>query len=337
MEVKPEWGNPQKGKMMEVMKVLLCCTVLFVVCGLAQNSIATPSKDKFIIRTFEDLYEPSAAIAIEDKGILIFEDDGPEVVSLHGVVKDDSGFKLKKLYSGTVDVSDIEGAAKGIGDTVFAISSHSFNKNDQQNDKREQLIQLKVNGKLDVGYLGNVRMREAISRELVKLDPAITDRLNEINIEGLCFSKGADVMMIGLRSPLYKSKAVVLLLKNPYDVTSASFTARFSSEPLLLDLGGAGVRAMTYSESSGQYFFVSEVKTKKKKMRPRLWTWDGGKANAAVRMDFPGLKKLKNIEGLTFFRISGKDMVLFVCDDGKKKKKQGAHYAIVELREIQEK
>ena len=51
----------------------------------------------------------------------------------------------------------------------------------------------------------------------------------------------------------------------------------------------------------------------------------------------PGLKKLKNIEGLTFFRTQGEDKILFVCDDGNKKKKQGAHYAIVTMREIKEK
>jgi len=330
-------GNRKGGNMVEVMRVLLCFTVLFVVCGLAQNCMATPSKDKLVIRTFEDLYEPSAAIAIEGKGLLIFEDDGPEVVSLHGVVKDDSGFKLKKLYSGTVDVSDIEGATKGAGGTVFAITSHSFDKDDQQNDQREQLIQLKVKDKIDVGFLGNVNMREAIAGELVKLDPAMTDRLHEINIEGLCFAKAADVLMIGLRAPLYKGKAIVLSLKNPYELSSDSFTAQFLAEPLLLDLGGVGIRAMAYSESSDQYFFVSEVETKKKKMRPRLWAWDGGKKYAAERMEFPGLKNLKNIEGLTFFRTEEKDMVLFVCDDGKKKKKKGAHYAIVDLGEIQKK
>ncbi len=329
----------KRGNMVEVMRVLLCCTVLVVVCGLAQNSMATPSKDKIVIREFEDLYEPSAAIAIEGEGILIFEDDGSEVVSLHGVVKDDFGFKLKRQYSSAVDVSDIEGATKGAGGTVFAITSHGFDKDGRQKDKREQLIQLKVKDKVDVGFHGNVNMREAIAAELVKLDSAMTDRLHEINIEGLCFAKAADVLLIGLRSPLYKGKAVVLSLKNPYELSSDGFTAQFLAEPLLFDLGGAGVRAMAYSESSQQYFFVSEVETKKKKMRPRLWTWNGGKEQATERMEFSGLKKLKNIEGLTFFRTEGKDMVLFVCDDGEKKKKKnkGAHYAIIDLGEIQKK
>ncbi len=271
------------------------------------------------------------------KGIVIFEDDGTKMISLHSVVKDDLGFTLKKQHSTAMDldVTDIEGAACGADGTVFAIASHSLNKKDQRKDNREQLVQLKVNDGMDVGLLGNVGMREAIVGELFKIDPALAERADDINIEGLCFSKAGDTLMIGLRAPLYKGKAIVLLLENPYKVTSDSFTAKFSAKPLLLDLGGTGVRALAYSDSSGKYFFISEVETKKKKMRPRLWAWDGGKAQAVVRMKVPGLKKLKNIEGLTFFRTQGEDKVLFVCDDGNKKKKQGAHYAIANLSELQ--
>jgi hypothetical protein len=325
--------------MTEVLRFFLCCTVWFVVCGFAQDSIAISLKDELVIRSFEDLYEPSAVVALQGQGIVIFEDDGSEMISLHSVVKDDLGLTLEKQHSTAMDldVTDIEGAASGAGGTVFAIASHSLNKKGQRSDKREQLVQLKVNDELDVGLHGNVGMRDAIVGELLKIDPALADREDDINIEGLCFSKAGGTLMIGFRGPLYKGKAIVLLLENPYEITSDSFTAKFSAKPLLLDLGGTGVRALAYSDSSGEYFFVSEVETKKKKMRPRLWAWGGGKEHIAVRMDVPGLKKLKNIEGLTFFKTQGEDKVLFVCDDGNKKKKQDAHYAIVDMREIKEK
>ena len=325
------------GDMTEIMRVLLYCTVWMMVCGLAQSTMATPLEGGLVIRTFEDLYEPSAVIPIKGQGIVIFEDDGVKMISLHSVVKDDLGLTLKKQHSTAMDldITDIEGAASGADNTVFAIASHSLNKKDQRRDKREQLVQLKMNDGMDVSLLGNVGMREAIVGELLKIDPALAERADDINIEGLCFSKVGDTLMIGLRAPLYKGKAIVLLLENPYEVISDSFTAKFSAKPLLLDLGGAGVRALAYSDSSGKYFFISEVETKKKKMRPRLWAWDGGKVQAVVRMKVPGLKKLKNIEGLTFFRTQGEDKVLFVCDDGNKKKKQGAHYAIANLSEIQ--
>jgi hypothetical protein len=327
------------GDMTEVLRVFLCCTFWFVVCGFAQDSIAISLKDELVIRSFEDLYEPSAVVALQGQGIVIFEDDGSEMISLHSVVKDDLGLTLEKQHSTAMDldVTDIEGAACGADGTVFAIASHSLTKKDQRRDKREQLVQLKMNAGMDIDLLGNVGMREAIVGELFKIDPALAERADDINIEGLCFSKAGDRLMIGLRAPLYKGKAIVLLLENPYKVTSDSFTAKFSAKPLLLDLGGTGVRALAYSDSSGEYFFVSEVETKKKKMRPRLWAWGGGKEHIAVRMDVPGLKKLKNIEGLTFFKTQGEDKVLFVCDDGNKKKKQDAHYAIVDMREIKEK
>lgn len=327
------------GDIIEVVRVLLCCAVWFVVCGITQNSLATSLKDEFVIRTFEDLYEPSAVVAVQGQGVVILEDDGPDMLSLHSVVKDGSGFKLKKQKSDgvDVDVTDIEGAASSVDGTVFAITSHSLNKKNQRNEKREQLIQLKVQSGLDTSLVGSVGLRDGIVGELLKIDPVLGDQVDEVNIEGLCFSKTGKKLLIGLRAPLYKGKAIVLFLETPNEVISDSFTAQFSGKPLLLDLGGAGIRAMAYSESSGEYFFVSEVETKKKKMRPRLWAWNGETGHDVVRMDLPGLKKLKNIEGLTFLRVEEDNVALLVCDDGSKKKNKGAHYAIVDMREIKEK
>ena len=321
----------------EVFKMLLCSSVCFVVYGFAQNSIANSKENELLIRRFESLYEPSAAVAVEGRGIFLFEDDGPEMMSLHGVVEDDSGLLLKTQYTGSVhfDVTDIEGAVKGEKGTVFVVTSHSLNKNGERSDKREQLIQLNVNKKKGIDLLGRVGLREAIIAELLKIEPSMSDRKNEINIEGLSFSRAGNVLMIGLRNPLYKGNAIILQLENPYEIVTEKFIPNFSPKPLLLNIGGAGVRAMTFHEGLGQYFLVSEVETKKGKMRPRLWSWDGKKEHAPVRINFPGLKKLKNIEALTFFRYEKKDMALFVCDDGKKEKKQGAHYAIVEVGQLQ--
>lgn len=322
--------------MIDIVKVFLCCTAWCVMCGCAQASVAASVKDEFLIRTFDTLYEPSAVVALQGQGVLIFEDDGIEVGALHSIVKDDTGFILKKQKSGVVDIdiTDIEGASGGADGTFFMITSHSLNKKNQRSDKREQFVQLRLEDGQSARLLGNRGIREAIIAELLKIDTGFADRENEINIEGICLSK-TGAMLIGLRTPLYKGRAIVLSLLNPYEIVSDHFSAKFLDKPLLLDLGGAGVRAMAYSDSADEYFFVSEVETKKKKMRPRLWSWDGKKGHAVVRMDFPGLKQMRNIEGVTFFNADGKNMTLFVCDDGNKKKKQGAHYAIVNLSGIE--
>lgn len=301
-------------------------------CGIASDSMATPGRDEFVLRTFNGLYEPSAAIVLQGQGVVIFEDDGREMISFHSVVQDNSGFKLEKQISFAIDIdiTDIEGAAHGTDSSVFAITSHSRNKKNLRNEKREQFIQLELRKGQSARLLGNAGLREAIVAELLNIDPSLADQATELNIEGICFSKAGE-MLIGLRGPLYKGKAIVVSLLNPYEIASDSFIAQFSEKPLLFDLGGAGVRAMAYSDSSDEFFFVSEVETKKKNMRPRLWSWDGEPGHAVVRVAFPGLKKMRNIEGLTFLSLGGKNRALFVCDDGNKKKKQGAHYAIVDL------
>lgn len=323
----------------EVCKVLLCCLGWVGVCGLTQDSMANPKKDEIHIRSFEDLYEPSAAVALEGGGVLLLEDDGAEMASLHEIVQDDFGLLLKKQYTGDVhlDVTDVEGAAKGGQDRVFVMTSHSVNKRGLRRAKREQLLQLKVSEKMDMEFLGGTGLWDEVIGELLKIDPAMSDRKKELNVEGIAFAKSEDALMLGLRNPTYKGRAIVLLLENPYEIVSENYTPKFSVEPLLLDLGGAGVRTMSFHEGSGQYFFVSEVKTKKKKMRSRLWAWDGNVDHDPVRMTVPGLKRLKNIEGLTFFNFRKKDMVLLVCDDGNKKKKKGAHYAIIETGQVTKK
>jgi hypothetical protein len=91
---------------------------------------------------------------------------------------------------------------------------------------------------------------------------------------------------------------------------------------------------MTYELSSDQYYFANEVKTKKGNMRPRLWRWGGGD-QLALRINFPGLKELKNIEGMAFVQHKTGRFLLLVCDDGDKKKKRGAGYALVRVDQLQ--
>lgn len=317
--------------------LMLGCAVCLLACGLAKDSVAKTEEASLLIRSFDDLYEPSAVVSVGAGNFLIFEDDGEKMVSFHQVLRDGSGLRLEKHYAGSVgvDVNDIEGAAKGAKGSVFVMTSHSENKDEERNHKREHLLQLTISEKGELKPLGSVSLWDHLTDELIKIDPSFKSRMAELNVEGISFTEAGE-LLVGLRNPTYKGRAIIFLLENPYLIFSEHIPAKFSAKSLFLDLGGAGVRAMAYHERSGTYFLVSEVRTKKGKMRSRLWAWDGVEGHAPVRMNFPGLKKLKNIEGLTFFVYQEKEMVLFVCDDGSKKKKRGAHYALVEVRELHE-
>lgn len=322
----------------EVFTFLLCGAVCFMACGLAEASVTKSNKTDMLIRTFVDIYEPSALVPMQG-GVLIFEDEGDEMASMYQIGEDGSGLLLKKQYLGPIDINinDIEGGATCDRGEVFVIGSHSLNKHGERSKKREQLLWLQINSKSKLSLVGSVGLWDDLTAGLQKIDPSMGGRIKDLNVEGLSCTGDSGALLIGLRNPLYDGQAILFMLKNPYDIFSKKTSPKFSTKPVLLDLGGTGVRSVTYHEGSGRFFLVSEVKGKKGKMRPRLWAWDGSRDHAPIRMNFPGLKKLENIEGMNFLKHEGKEYVIFVCDDGNKKKKQGAHYAIVETKWLKEK
>jgi hypothetical protein len=318
-----------------VCKVIICCAMAMVGTHLAKETMAKSIKDELVIRTFDGLYEPSAIVSLPGGKFLIFEDEGREMITSFSMGRNDSGLVLKKTFSGGADlnVTDIEGAALGAGEQFFIVTSHSTRKDGKRNDRRERLLRLKLDENQQIRIQGQSNLREAMVQELLKADSVLAEKEDELNIEGLSFT-GDKKLMIGLRAPLAKNKAVLLQLENPYDAREKGFVPKFSARPFLLDLGGGGVRAMAFNEKQGLYFFVSETENKKGKMKSRLWSWSGDRKEAPLQRDFSDLKHLHNIEGLAFFTYEGQEMLLLVCDDGNKKKKQGAHYAIIAAEQL---
>ena len=316
--------------------LFICCAVALSGSYFAKETMAKSIKNELVIRTFDSQYEPSAIVSLGGGKFLIFEDDGREMISSFSTIMDDSGPLLKKTSSagGDLKATDIEGATMGAGGQFFAVTSHSLKKDGKRDVRRERFLRLALGEKLQVMVRGQSNFREAMVQELLKVDRFLAETGDELNIEGLTFAGDKKTLMIGLRAPLAEKKAVMLLLENPYDLGKDGFVPEFSDRPILLDLGGAGVRAMTFAEKRGLYFFVSEVESKKGKMKSRLWSWSGEGKDIPRQINFAGLKHLHNIEGLAVFTYDGKEMLLLVCDDGEKKKKQGAHYAIIEGEQL---
>lgn len=138
------------------------------------------------------------------------------------------------------DKSDIEGAAI-VGNRIYWISSHSFNKSGEDKRKRKILFATNIEKDGDrVSLFGTFRPVGDIRDPLVKatgLDPA------KIDIEGLASNEKGQ-LLIGLRAPLQEGKALVVLLKNPGDVVESRSAPDFETKPLELDLGGRGIRSM---------------------------------------------------------------------------------------------
>ncbi|RME93595.1 MAG: DUF3616 domain-containing protein [Verrucomicrobia bacterium] len=150
--------------------------------------------------------------------------------------------------------ADIEGAADA-GELVFWITSHGRNKDGKKRPSRRRFFatrwveapdgrgprRLVPAGKPFKGLLevlledpryGGFGLREG-SRRAPK-------EAGGLNIEGLAVAPGG-ALWIGFRNPIPRGRALIATLLNPREVTLSGALPRLG-EPILLDLGGLGVR-----------------------------------------------------------------------------------------------
>jgi len=90
--------------------------------------------------------------------------------------------------------------------------------------------------------------------------PDLAPKEKGLNIEGLCASADGSSMLIGFRNPRPEVNdvkyALIIELYNPEEVVLSGAAPDFDP-PLLLDLGGLGIRSMEYSPTLGEYLIVA--------------------------------------------------------------------------------
>lgn len=187
--------------------------------------------------------------------------------------------------------TDIEGSAK-MGDTIYWITSHAPNKKGKPRPNRKRFFATRVtlvNGAPVFSFVG--RPVATLIDELARDARYTSFRLAEamlrppktpgsLNIEALC-DRPDGALLIGFRSPLPEGKALLAPLLNPAETVTGQ-PPRFGS-PLLIDLGGNGIRAMLRKKANG-YLIMSGSPLKGGTFRPYRWngrdaprleTWPG--------------------------------------------------------------
>lgn len=281
--------------------------------------------------SFEGLFEPSDIVEIEAGLFLIVEDEGASPLFLSRINSEDRAELTppQKLLGAKLKADDIEGVTIGKNSEIYLISSHSKGKKSKGNKKRRQLIRLTMEQDRVVEKEYSTPLFDHLTTYLQNSLELSDNDIEKLNIEGLSFDNVRQTLFLGLRSPLKDRKSILVNLLNPYDIFSKDVVPLFSGDVILLDLGGAGIRAMTYSASLKSYFFANELETKKNKYKPALWSLDESMKEQPKRLRLPILKGYENIEGLASFQSAGADYLILVCDDGNRKKKKGAHYIIL--------
>jgi len=295
------------------------------------NPLAAGSKEKVFVHTFDGVYEPSAVVTLPDNTIVVFEDEGEDCLSLYRVVTGGKGPMLKRVEAKLpqLKVRDIEGAAV-VGEHLFALTSHSLNKKGERKKKREQLLIFAFADLMRVKYQGDPGLHDRIAAYLKKFYAMADEEIATLNVESLVAPPGGDRLLLGLRYPLKAQDTILIPLRVSQKIGSKTITAELIQDTFLLGMDGAGVRAMTYDPVSRSYYLANETRNKKGKMRSRLWGWTGH-GRQPYPLKIKGLKKLKNIEGATIVTHGGKRLLLVVCDDGRRDKKKGASYGLIEI------
>lgn len=287
------------------------------------------------------IYEPSAIQQLPDGRFLVAEDEKEFPFSLLTIHPDGSTTQ-QSLIVDSGDESpgkfdDLEGLTTDSAGFVYAITSHSRNSKGEEKKSREKLVRFRVEG----NRLTSVRIRNDLKRALTAAHPllakaaAIADVKGEggFNIEALEFSADQRNLMIGFRSPLDTGWALVATIKNPAEMFESGAAPNVSPDLIRLDLGGDGLRGMSWVPALQGYLLISGPVTKAK-TQFRLWFWNGQADAKARPAEVEGLPGFEHAEGVTSAVIDGKPRIVIVSDDGSREEGRPARYLLLDPQKI---
>jgi hypothetical protein len=221
--------------------------------------------------------------------------------------------------------TDLEGAAR-LGSHLFFIGSHGRNAEGKFAPNRHRFFALELTeraGKMSVQPVGKpyVSLVDDLARDpkyarfhLAEAARRAPKSPGGLNIEALAATPTGG-LLIGFRSPIPGHLALVAPLLNPNEVISGK-QPRFD-DPVLLNLGGLGLRDMC-STASGYYLLAGpDTGHAESRLDSRLFTWGGGDS---VPVPVAGLPFHKvNPEGIFFLNGNDRSDFMIISDDGKRK------------------
>lgn len=287
------------------------------------------------------IYEPSAIQQLPDGRFLVAEDEKDFPFSLLSIHPDGSTrVEPMAFNSGENDVGkldDLEGLTTDNAGFVYAITSHSRNSKGEEKKSRDKLVRFRVEG----NRLASPRVVNDLKDSLAARHPilakaaAIADVKGDggFNIEALEFSADQRNLMIGFRSPLNAGHALVAVIRNPAAMFEPGTAPDVAPELIRLDLGGHGLRGMSWISSLQGYLLISGP-VAKEQTQFRLWFWSGEVNAKPRRAEVEGLPGFEHAEGVTPAIIDGKPRIVIVSDDGSREEGRPARYLLLAPEQI---
>lgn len=288
--------------------------------------------------------DASAAVSLS-KDLFVVADDENNVLRVYKAGHSSLpvySYDLTEFLEASPDrpEADIEGAAM-VGDVVYWISSHGRNKDGKMRPGRYRFFATSVKVKdssisiKPVGVVCKSLIHEMIKSgatqklgldDVTQLGANLKNKQRErlapkdegLNIESLCATPDGKTLYIGFRNPQFfdreasRKDAIIVPLLNCTEVIEKGKRAEFG-EPVLLDLGGLGIRSMEYSRFHKTYFIVAGAHDEAAEFV--LYKWGGKREEhpAAVKK-FDAEPDDFTPEALVVFEESGGLFVL--SDDG---------------------
>ena len=296
--------------------------------------------------TFQSLvgmYEPSAIQQLPDGRFLLVEDEQKHSLSLvtlapEGVVKHKS---LEPGWFQSGDpfwkLDDLEGLALDGQGYLYAVTSHSRDDDGKQKKARDKLVRFRIEGERVVKPVVVDGLKPALvaAHPLLAAAATIEDvkASGGLNMEALEITPDRQRLLVGFRSPLQGTQAVIATIENPEAVFESGAEPVIGGTLQLLDLGGQGIRGLAYVASLGGYLVISGP-TSREKDDFKLWFWSGQADAAARRVTVEGLQGLERAEGVSPAVIDGEQRIVVVSDDGDRKEGRFAQFVLLEPRQL---
>lgn len=290
------------------------------------------------------LYEPSAIQQLPDGRFLVVEDEKSHplsVLTISASGRVDSAALTPgwlQLFSDFWKLDDLEGLALDRVGHLYAITSHSRDADGDDKPSREKLVRFRIEGDAVVAPTVVDGLKHALTESHPVLDAAakIADVKQDggLNIEALEISPDAQRLLIGFRSPLQDSHAIIATIENPSGVFDAGEPPKIASHLALLDLDRSGIRGMAWIASLAGYLVLSGPASRANGPFG-LWFWSGKHGAPARRVTVPGLPGFGKAEGICPAVIEGVERIVIVSDDGNRKQRKSAHFLLLDPGQLQ--
>ena len=290
------------------------------------------------------LYEPSAIQQLPDGRFLVVEDEKDHSFSL-ATLSANGDVSTKSLgpawFHGGEPIwklDDLEGLALDAVGNLYAITSHSRDDDGHEQKGREKLARFRIEKDkvVEPVVVGGLKQALTAAHPVLAAAALVADAKAGagLNIEALEITPDGQRLLIGFRSPLQGSAAIIASIENHAAVFDARASPEISNMLQTLDLGGHGIRGMSWVAALHGYLVISGPASRADHAFG-LWFWSGQADATARRVTAPGLVGFERAEGVCPAVIDGVAKIVIVSDDGNRKQGRFARFVLLDLAQLQ--